>query len=98
MIRAEFEEAMEDVCAIIALEAHNREDSDEEMSGEDLEFEDAGKRGSDWKVLRDLVDIYDILFEPRYMVTRCESAGRHEDDVLGNLIYRFPESVSLGCA
>jgi len=37
--------------------------------GEDSELEDAGKRRSDWKVLKDLVDIYDILYEPRYMIT-----------------------------
>ena len=61
MARAEFEEAIEDVCTIIALETQNRENSDEEMSGEDSELEDAGKRR---KVLKDLVDIYGILFAP----------------------------------
>jgi len=86
MVRAEFEEAIEDVCTIIALEAQNREGSDEEMLGEDSEVEDAGNRRSDWKVVKDLVDIYDSVLEPRHMITRCESAGRHEDDVLGNLI------------
>jgi len=95
MVRAEFEKAIEDVCTIIALEAQSREDSDEEMSGEDSELEGAGNRRSDWKVIKDLVDIYDIFLESRYMITRCESAGRHEDDVLGNLIYRFPESAFL---
>jgi len=95
MVRAEFEEAIEDVCTIIALEAQSREDSDKEMSGEDSEFEDVGNGRSDWKVVKDLVDIYDIFLEPRYMITSCESAGRHEDDVLGNLIYMFPESAFL---
>lgn len=37
MIRPEFEEVIEGVCTIVALETPNREHSDEEMSGEDSE-------------------------------------------------------------
>jgi len=64
------------------------------MSGEDSELEDAGNRRSDWKVIKDLVDIYEFLLSLG-MISRCESARRHEDDVLGNVIYRFPESAFL---
>ncbi|KAF8453218.1 hypothetical protein BGX38DRAFT_1329207 [Terfezia claveryi] len=94
MIRAEFEEVIEDVCTIVALETQNRGDSDEEdlEDSEDSESED---RRSDWRVIKDLVDIYDIFFEPRYMDLRGVSAGRHGGDVLGNLIYKFPETAFL---
>lgn len=88
IIRAEFEGVIEDICTVVALETQNRGNSDEEMSEEDSE--DLEDERLNWKVIKDLVDIYDMFFEPRYMVNRRESAGQHRDDVLGNLIYRFP--------
>ncbi|RPB26193.1 hypothetical protein L211DRAFT_900908 [Terfezia boudieri ATCC MYA-4762] len=77
IIRAEFEEVIEDVCTIVALETQNRGVSDEEdLDSEDSESESVDRR-SDWRVIKDLVDIYDIFFEPRYMDSRSVSAGRH---------------------
>ncbi|RPB20555.1 hypothetical protein L211DRAFT_841644 [Terfezia boudieri ATCC MYA-4762] len=74
VMRAEFEEVIEDVCTIVALETQNRTDSDKEQ---DLEDSDSEDKRSEWRVTKDLVDIYDILFEPRYLVSRSMSAGRH---------------------
>ena len=71
----------------MVLKTQNRgdsEDTDQEISREDSDGPE--DKRSDWKVIKDLVDIYDIFFEPRYMVSRSVSAHRHGDDVLGNLI------------
>lgn len=96
LFRADFIDLVEDACTVLAVESLDIEDSDDSIrdavTDSDTDTEDLKDNKVDWTLLEDLVDIYDFVFGPRYMLSRQISAGRHSDNILDNLLDSFSET------
>ena len=90
LLKADFLNLVDDAYRILAIESLDTESSDEDMEdSEDSEDSDG------WQLIEDLVDMYSIVFEPRYMASRQISAGRHADNIMTNLIDSFSDLGTL---